>query len=203
MTENKNSIPSSEESLIIIVEAAKEYKERYDYLTLMEALEQTLHGWYNYSKYWHEKMYDEEFYKYDKCMDYIYRFIESKITSLPKIIRYYLADYYRDNKFTEILDIDTYEKLKNDIKEMLDVQFWERRELQKILNETKEIRRILGCHNYTMALDCVLPFIKLEEAGKLRDNREKSKTMLIVDMFNYGFILGKRVERARKHKQTT
>lgn len=36
----------------------------------------------------------------------------------------------------------------------------------------------------------------LEEAGKLG-----SKTMLIADMFNYGFILGKKTERARKHNR--
>ncbi len=203
MTEEKNLIPGREESLIIIIEAAKKYKSDYNHLTLLEALKGTLHGWYDYSKRWHEKMYDEEFYKYDKCMDYIYRFTETKITPLPEIIRYYLADYYQGNKFPETLDTAAHKKLKEDIEAMLNAEYLKKRKLQKTLNETEEIRRILSCHNYTLALECVLPFIELEEAGKLRGNGTKSETMLIADMFNLGFILGKRTERSRKHKHTT
>lgn len=93
--------------------------------------------------------------------------------------------------------------MKDDIKVLLETKRQTNQKLQKLLNETEEIRRILKHKNYMPALDYVLPFIELEEAGKLRDHGAKSETMLIADMFNYGFILGKKAERKRKNKRNT
>lgn len=37
---------------------------------------------------------------------------------------------------------------------------------------------------------------------KIRDNFQNSKFFLLLSIFNYGYIMGKRAERQRKHKTT-
>lgn len=53
------------------------------------------------------------------------------------------------------------------------------------------------------AFDYIEPFLRLEEAGMLGKPEMRGKTALLIEMFNYGFILGKRTERARKHSRCT
>lgn len=201
MTERKNKISDSMKVLAAMLEAIKRDKKRYN-LTLEAAFENKINGSYEYAKSWYEETYNKKYYTQEQYKNILYNFISGNISELHMPILYYLTGYFNGYDYKN-LDNASFKIIKEYVEMQLSFELEERKEIERLERDTQEIRRILGRHNYTMALECIIPFIKLEEAGKLRNNGAKSVTMLVADMFNYGFILGKKAERARKHKQTT
>lgn len=190
MTEIKNINLDSMEVLATMLEATKHNGKRHN-LTLEEAFEDIIKGSYKYSKGWYEDTYNKKYYTWEQYKNILYNFIAENISELPMPILYYLTRYFNGYDYRN-LDNDSFKI----IKEYVELELEERKEIERLERETQEIRHILKNQNYSLAYECIIPFLKLEEAGKLG-----GKTMLISDMFNYGFILGKKTERARKHNR--
>lgn len=190
MTEIKNINLDSMEVLAAMLEATKHNEKRHN-LTLEEAFEDIIKGNYKYSKGWYEDTYNKKYYTWEQYKNILYNFIAENISELPMPILYYLTRYFNGYDYRN-LDNDSFKI----IKEYVELELEERKELERLERETQEIRHILKNQNYSLAYECIIPFLKLEEAGKLG-----GKTMLIADMFNYGFILGKKTERARKNNR--
>lgn len=204
MTENKNILFTSEEALASIIEASKMYRKKYN-LLFLEAFDQTLKGCYNYTKGWYEERHPNKkyFYTWKQYTNIFYNMILGDISRLPESVIQELTNYYRDSDYDKNIDTMAFELLKDSIKILLESKQKEMKEIDKLERETAEIRRILKHQDYLNAYKHIMPFLKLEEAGKPRNKETRGKRMLLTEMFNYGFILGKRAERARKHKQTT
>ncbi len=204
MTENKNILFTSEEALASIIEASKMYRKKYN-LLFLEAFDQTLKGCYNYTKGWYEERHPNKkyFYTWKQYTNIFYNMILGNISRLPESVIQELTNYYQDSDYDTNIDTMAFELLKDSIKILLESKQKEMKEIDKFERETAEIRRILKHQDFLNAYEHIISFLKLEEAGKLRDNGAKSETMLIADVFNLGFILGKRAERAKKHKQNT
>ncbi len=190
MTKIKNINLDSMEVLAAMLEATKHNGKRHN-LTLEEAFEDIIKGSYKYSKGWYEDTYNKKYYTCEQYKNILYNFIEENILELPMPMLYYLTKYFNGYDYRN-LDNDSFKI----IKEYAELELEERKEIERLERETQEIRHILKNQNYSLTYECIIPFLKLEEAGKLG-----GKTMLIADMFNYGFILGKKTERARKHNR--
>lgn len=199
MTEN---IINSQEALTAVINAVEAYKTRYS-LTLTKAFEENLNNSYKYAKGWYEKNSPGKYYTWNQYRAFFYNFIIGKCPELPKAMLCYLTAYYRGYDYSSIPDTGVLETLKVYVKSTLDSEQEEKEEIKRLEQETREIRRILKHQDFLNAHEHIMPFLNLEEAGKLGKREIRGKTALLAEMFNYGFILGKRTERERKHKQNT
>lgn len=199
MTEN---IMSSQEALTAVINAVEAYKTRYS-LTLTKAFEESLNNSYKYAKGWYEKNSSGKYYTWNQYRAFFYNFIIGKCPELPKAMLCYLTAFYSGYDYSSIPDTGVLETLKMYVESTLDSEQEEKEELKRLEQETREIRRILKHQDFLNAYEHIMPFLKLEEAGKLGNKETRGKRMLLTEMFNYGFILGKRTEREKKHKQNT
>ncbi|MGN0612641.1 MAG: hypothetical protein ACI4JB_01950 [Porcipelethomonas sp.] len=199
MTEN---IMSSQEALTAVINAVEAYKTRYS-LTLTKAFEAELRSSYKYAKSWYEGKSSRKYYTWNQFRAFFYNFIIGKCPELPKAMLCYLTAYYRGYDYSSNPDTGVLENLKMYVESTLDSEQEEKEELKRLEQETREIRSILKHQDILKAYEYIMPFLKLEEAGMLGNQETRGKTMLLTEMFNYGFILGKRTERERKHKQNT
>ena len=197
MNDYNNEHLSSFDLLTAAIEAAKEHSKIYG-LTLTEAFNQKLHSSYNYSKGWHEDHYEGKFYAIEQYKAFFYNFIIGNSPELPEPVLYWATSYFRGYNYKEP-DTTALTIIKEYTEALLISEQEEQQEIEQLEQETKEIRRILRHQDFLIAFEFVSPFIKLEEAGKLGSHEVRGKTALLTEMFNYGFILGKQAERARKH----
>lgn len=123
--------------------------------------------------------------------------------TLPEAIKIYLLGNYKPFNYRKSPDPDILKSIKEQLEILAAYELDERRELDQIEQETKEIRRILMHQDLTPACEYIVPFLKLEEAGRLGNPKTRGRIALLIEMFNYGFILGKRAERAKKYGQHT
>ena len=196
MSENKNRIFSSKETLAAVIEKAKICQNRYK-RTITYSFEDSLLGCYKYSESWHRHYNGEtkNYYDFDEYKEIFYRFIAGNLSFLPKAIRVYATFYYKDSNYSKEPDSIVVEELKSYAKNLLD----ERKVLERLEQETVELIQILGHQDTTLAVEKMLPLYKLEKAGKFIKGRKGDMLMFALYMFNYGYILGKRKERAKKH----
>lgn len=75
----------------------------------------------------------------------------------------------------------------------------EKKAICQLEQESAELIRMLESQNAVLAIEKVLPLYELEKAGKFIKGRKGDMLMFSIYMFNYGYILGKRKERAKKH----
>lgn len=199
MTEN---IINSQEALTAVINAVEAYKTRYS-LTLTKAFEESLNNSYKYAKGWYEKNSPGKYYTWNQYRVFFYNFIIGRCPELPEAMLCFLTSYFRGYDYNKVSNTETLEFLKKYVISTLDAEHEEEREIRRLEHETRKIRRILRYQDFFTAYEFVLPFLKLEEAGKLENHKTKERTRFITEMFNYGFILGKRAERARKNKYNT
>lgn len=196
MSKNKNQIFSSEETLAAVIEHSKRYKERYK-MSITTAFEDSLLSCYKYSESWYRHHNGEtmRYYDFDEYKEIFYRFIVGNLLFLPKLIRIYATSYYRDSQYSKEPDLNVVKELKNHAKKLLD----ERKALERLEQEETELIQMLGHQSITLAVEKVLPLYELEKAGKFIKGRKSDILIFSLYMFNYGYILGKRKERAKKH----
>lgn len=197
MSDNINSILNSKEALTVVVEAVKAYKARYN-LTWIEAFEQQLRNSYKYAVGWYKESLNKKYFTWEQYKEFIYNYIIGNISELPEMILYYLTKYF-DGYNRSVPDTDVIEIIKNQTESLMIFEQEETKRIERAEQETREIRRILNHQNILFTYEYIIPFLELEEAGKLGSCEARGKTMLLADMFNYGFILGKRAERDKKH----
>lgn len=203
MSENTIQLFSSEEALATVIESTKTYQKEYN-LTLMNAFEETLLKNYQYAKAWSEKARtDKKYYTWERYKDFFYGFIVGKYPYLPEAVVCYLTSYYSGSKYSKALDLQVLKTIKEQLEVLAVYELKEKQELEQIEQETTEMRRILSYQDIMPAFDYIEPFLRLEEAGMLGKPETRGKTALLIEMFNYGFILGKRTERARKHSKSS
>ena len=184
------------------INAVEAYKTRYS-LTLTKAFEESLNNSYKYAKGWYEKNSPGKYYTWNQYRAFFYNFIIGRCPELPEAMLCFLTSYFRGYDYNKVSNTETLEFLKKYVISTLDAEHEEEREIRRLEHETRKIRRILRYQDFFTAYEFVLPFLKLEEAGKLENHKTKERTRFITEMFNYGFILGKRAERARKNKYNT
>lgn len=196
MSENKNQIFSSNEALAAIIEDSKRYKERYK-KSITAAFEDSLLSCYNYSESWYRYHNGEtkSYYDFDEYKEIFCQFIAGNLSFLPKLIRIYATSYYRGFQYSKEPDLNVVEELKNHAKKLLD----ERKALERLEQETAELIQMLRRQDTTLAVEKMLPLYKLEKSGRFIKGRKGDMLMFSLCMFNYGYILGKRKERAKKH----
>ena len=196
MSENKNQIFSSNETLSAVIENAKIRKKRYK-RSITYAFEDSLLGCYKYSESWyrHHNGETKSYYDFDEYKEIFYRFITGNLSFIPKAIRAYATFYYDDPIYIKEPDLNVVEELKKYAEKLLD----ERRALERLEQETAELIQMLGHQDTTLAIEKMLPLYELEKAGKFIKGRKGDMLMFSLYMFNYGYILGKRRERAKKH----
>lgn len=195
MSENKNQIFSSKETLAAVIEYAKIYKEKYKVSTTT-AFEDSLLGCYKHSESWYRYNNGDtkRYYTFEEYKERFYSFITGKLPFLPKLIRMYATFYYKDSHYSKEIDSIVVEELKSYSEKQLN----EKRLLKRLESEAADLVQMLGFQNTTLAIEKVLPLYKLEEAGKFLKGRKGDMLMFSIYMFNYGYILGKRKERAKK-----
>lgn len=194
MSENTIQHFSSEKALATVIESTKKHQKKYD-LTLIKAFDQTLLKNYKYAQAWADKKY----YTWEQYKDFFYGFIVGKYPYLPEAVVCYLTSFYSGSKYSKALDLQVLKTIKEQLEILAECELKKKQELEYIKQETEKIRLILSYQDLTPAFDYIEPFLKLEEAGVLGKTETRGKTALLIEMFNYGFILGKRTERARKH----
>lgn len=196
MSENKNQIFSSNEALAAVIEDSKRYKERYK-KSITAAFEDSLLSCYKYSESWYRYHNGEtkSYYDFDEYKEIFYKFIAGNLSFLPELIRSYVIFYYRDSQYSKEPDLNVVEELKNHAKKLLD----ERKALERLEQEAAELIQMLRHQDTTLAVEKMLPLYELEKAGKFIKGRKGDMLMFSLYMFNYGYILGKRKERAKKH----
>lgn len=203
MSGNIKEVYSSTEALAALIEATKAHQKEYD-LTLMNAFEQKLYSNYNFAKIWYEEQRaGEKYYTWKQYKSSFYNYIMGNCNTLPTAIKYYLFKNYQSFNCPQFPDKDVYKSIKEQIEVLAEYELKEKQELEQIEQETTEIRQILSYQDLMPAFDYIEPFLRLEEAGMLGKPEMRGKTALLIEMFNYGFILGKRTERARKHSRCT
>lgn len=196
MSENKNQIFSSKETLAAVIEHAKICKERYK-RSITYAFEDSLLGCYKYSESWYRYNNGDtkRYYTFEEYKERFYSFITGDLPFLPKLIRAYATFYYEDSHYSKEVDSIVAEELKSYSEKQLD----EKKLLKRLESEAADLVQMLGFQNTKLAIEKVLPLYKLEEAGKFLKGRKGDMLMFSIYMFNYGYILGKRKERAKKH----
>lgn len=196
MSENKNQIFSSKETLAAVIERAKITQERYKQ-SMTYAFEDSLLGCYKYSESWYRYNNGDtkRYYTFEEYKERFYSFITGHLPFLPKLIRAYATFYYEDSHYSKEIDSIVVEELKNYSEKQLD----EKRLLKQLESESADIVQMLRFQNAAFSIEKVLPFYKLEEAGKFLKGRKGDMLMFAIYMFNYGYILGKQKERAKKH----
>ena len=196
MSENKNQIFSSKETLAAVIEHAKIYKERYK-RSITYAFEDSLLGCYKYSESWYRYNNGDtkRYYTFEEYKERFYSFITGHLPFLPKLIRAYATFYYEDSHYSKEVDSIVAEELKSYSEKQLD----EKKLLKRLESEAADLVQMLGFQNTKLAIEKVLPLYKLEETGKFLKGRKGDMLMFSIYMFNYGYILGKRKERAKKH----
>lgn len=203
MSANIQEVYSSNEALAAVIEATKAHQKKYN-LTLMNAFEQKLHSNYNFAQIWYEKQWTgEKYYTWEQYKSFFYNYITGIYPTLPTAIKCYLLNNYKPFNYPKTPDPDVFKIIKEQLEVLAEYELKEKQELEQIEHETTEIRRILMHQNLTPALEYIEPFLRLEEAGILGKPEMRGKTALLIEMFNYGFILGKRTERARKHSKSS
>lgn len=203
MSANIQEVYSSTEALAAVIEATKSYQRKYN-RTLMKAFEDTLHTNYDFAKIRYEEQWTgEKYYTWEKYKTIFYNYTTGNYPTLPEAIKKYLRIYYRSSNFRKSPDPDILKSIKEQLEILAAYELDKKRELDQIEQETKEIRRILMHQDFTPACEYVVPFLKLEDAGRLGNPKARGRMALLLEMFNYGFILGKRVERAKKYGQHT
>lgn len=196
MSENKNQIFSSKETLAAVIECSKRYKERYK-KPIITAFEDSLLSCYRYYESWysHDNRATKNYYDFDKYKEIFCQFIAGNLSFLPKSIRIYATSYYRGSQYSKEPDLNVVEELKNHAKKLMD----ERKALERLEQETAELIQMLRHQDTTLAVEKMLPLYELEKAGRFIKGRKGDMLMFSLYMFNYGYILGKRKERAKKH----
>ncbi len=196
MSENKKQIFSSKETLAAVIECSKRCKERHK-MSITTAFEDSLLSCYHYSELWYGRHNSEEksYYSFEEYKEIFCRFIAGNLSFLPEAIRAYATFYYEDSHYSKEADSIVVEELKNYAEKMLD----ERKALGRLEQETAELIQMLGRQDTTLAVEKMLPLYELEKAGKFIKGRKGDMLMFSLYMFNYGYILGKRKERAKKH----
>jgi len=194
MSENKNQIFSSKETLAAVIERAKITQERYK-KSIAYSFEDSLLGCYKYSESWYRYNNGDtkRYYTFEEYKERFYSFIIGNLPFLPRVIRVYATFYYEDSHYSKEIDSIVVEELKKYSEKQLD----EKRLLKRLESESAELRRMLGFQNTALALKKVLPLYELEKVGKF--NGRNDMLMFSIYMFNYGYILGKRKERTKKH----
>lgn len=196
MEDDKNRISNSKKALAAFIECIKVHIKR-NKLTLAEAYENELLSSYKFAEGWYEEIIKEKYCTQEQYKNYFRNFILGNCAELPEFILYYLINFCEGFDYKN-LDNDVLMAIREYLKKQLSSEAEDRNKLEKLMQETKEIRHILKYQNLLFALNNIMPFVKLEEAGKLGGKYARGKTMLLVEMFNYGYILGKRAERAKK-----
>ncbi len=199
MKDNINRISNSKEALAAFIECIKVHIERNKF-TLPEAYEDGLLSSYNFAKGWYEEIIKDEYCTLEQYKNYFHGFILGDCSELPQYILCFLAHFYEGYDYTN-LDNDVAIAIKEYLKFQLFLEAEKRKKIENLMQETKEIRDILKHQSVSFALKNIMPFIELEVAGKLGSKEVRGKTTLLIEVFNYGLILGKRSERAIKHKK--
>lgn len=199
MKDNINRISNSKEALAAFIECIKVHIERNKF-TLPDAYEDGLLSSYNFAKGWYEEIIKDEYCTLEQYKNYFRSFILGDCSELPQYILCFLAHFYEGYDYTN-LDNDVVIAIKEYLKFQLSLEAEKRKKIENLMQETKEIRRILKHQSVSFALKNIMPFIELEEAGKLGSKEVRGKTTLLIEVFNYGLILGKRAERAINHKK--
>lgn len=177
------------EILAVIVEAVKMQQERYG-RPLLEAFDDVVLGCYKYSESHYKKQCNKSYFTLEHYETDLSMFVSGIHIGLPKSITHYLNWYFRD--FNTTIDEDILEQLKEQIQLRFELERKKARRIWQCECETEDIRALLHKQKLDEAIKHVAPFILLEKTGKYNGDS------LIIDMFNYGYILGKRVERSKK-----
>lgn len=172
----------------IIIKEVKEYSATYKTTALKALDEGVLHKWFYYVNGQLSARNEPLTLSKRDFFDMICNFILSDKNIIPTKYLKLIHKYY--NYVLEFLPLDE-EYYKN----LCDSLYSERVRIKNLESSMSETIRILNHQDAFTSADFVLPLV---EALRLK---EVSDFFIFIDLFNYGFIQGKRAERAR-HKNS-
>lgn len=170
----------------ILAGEVKKYSEQYN-TPIINAFEGVVAGWFYYSDNQLELQgYTDRMSKSDYYNAFC-KFILSDVgykTFLPTEYRQMLWKYYYCTREYPILDKEYLALIKAAVKE-------EQKERQELEERTRDILKVLG-HQPVQQIDMLYDIV---ESLRLK---EHDSFATLIYIFNYGYIQGKRAERAKK-----
>ncbi len=173
---------NTNEAIATTINGVKKYKSEYSHLTFFEAFNTVVINLYHYTN-----GHEDDVCSKSEYVEMFYAAIMGEI-ELSKVYRCAISNYYSFNP----VPIDT--KALMELRELIA----ERRQYLNSLDEkTAEIRRILGHQAFDEAAKKVFPLCKWH-----KENAENEDiNIFYINLFNCGYIEGKRAERKRRHAQ--
>ena len=172
----------------ILAGEVKKYSEQYN-TPIINAFEGVVAGWYYYSDNQLElRGYTDRMSKSDYYNAFC-KFVLSDVRNkafLPNEYRQMLRQYYYYTREYPILDKEYFAFIKAAVKE-------EQKERQELEERTRDTLKVLG-HQPVPLLQVDMLY-DIVESLRLK---EYSSLATLVYIFNYGYIQGKRAERAKK-----
>ena len=172
----------------ILADEVKKYSEQHN-APIIKAFKDVVAGWYYYSDNQLElRGYTDRMSKSDYYNAFC-KFVlsdERNKAFLPNEYRQMLRQYYYYTREYPILDKEYFAFIKAAVKE-------EQKERQELEERTRDILKVLG-HQPVPLLQVDMLY-DIVESLRLK---EYSSLATLVYIFNYGYIQGKRAERAKK-----
>lgn len=174
------------ELIPLIIEKVKKHGLKYE-MTPLNALKERSNIWFCYSKRQLAVIGQTIDLSEREYFDMICNFIIDDKTTIPERYANFIFEYHSYNFRDLSLDKDFLNNLCDSIR-------LEQKRVKKLKSDMSEILHILG-HQYALTpLKYVTPLV---EALRLKDCPD---SLIFLDLFNYGVIMGKRAERARRIK---
>lgn len=194
MTENRTALYTSEEALAIIISRTKKYQRQY-HLDLIEAFRQTVCSCWKYSRAWYEEAWkkdNEKYYSFEEYKSFFYNYIVGVYRKLPDAIVFYITSWSEGSGYSRIIDKEALAEIKIQLKALADEEINRRKQFDRMREETKELRRILKHQKYHREAD------ELVALYMIFTEEKKETFKMFIDIFNYGYIKGKRAVRHKK-----
>ncbi len=190
---------SDVEILTTMIESEKRteqllYKGNCPY-TALKSYQEAVYSVFYYSKARYEELMGVgSFYERNEYLHLFYD-LALDLKGLPETVKKCASLYYHGTPHDTEIDAIFYARLCKEIKDEIERERAEQAEIERIKEETKELQRILGEQFPLQDLEKIKPLLKLAE----HENRAGSY-LFMAQLFNYGFIEGKRAERAKRKK---
>lgn len=174
------------ELIPLIIETVKKHGLKYE-MTPLKSLEERSYIWFGYSKSHLDNIGQTIDLSEREYFDIICNFIIDDKTTIPERYANFIFEYHGYNFRDLSLDKEFLDNLCDSIRS-------EQKRIKKLESDMSEILHILDQQYFLTNLEYVAPLVEV------RRLKEYPNFCIFLDLFNYGFIMGKRAERARRIK---
>lgn len=171
-------ITNNTDILAIAIKQSKVYSQEYK-ISALEAYNMVIHNYFFYSE-----AHFNNICTMNEYFEFFYNLAQNK-ENLPVLYEQIIVMYYGGHIETVQMDYEFLEKLCSSIE-------GEQKRTAQIMTNTKQLRKILS-------KQCV-PFDKIETIQRIVQINNSPDIFFYSNLYNYGFIEGKRAERARRKR---